>query len=212
MSLYLRSHVHAAVIGDHVVLLDVDGDAYLCLPGAARAFEAGDRHEVAAGATATQLLAAGLAQETATGRPPRRLPPLPERTIIHDARLAPLRPQSLLAAWGACRDLERAGRTAGLTAYLALGRSAPPLERDSVGVTAAARLFWDMAPWLPIRGQCLQRSAALVSYLRRLGLGAEWVFGVRLWPFAAHCWVQCDDACLNDDVERLQAFTPILCR
>ena len=50
----------------------------------------------------------------------------------------------------------------------------------------------------------------LVSYLRRCGLRADWVFAVRLWPFAAHCWVQCGDLCLNDDVERLAPYTPIL--
>jgi hypothetical protein len=36
------------------------------------------------------------------------------------------------------------------------------------------------------------------------------VIGVKLNPFAAHCWLQVGDVVLNDLPERVAAFTPIL--
>ena len=39
---------------------------------------------------------------------------------------------------------------------------------------------------------------------------AVWVFGVRTWPFSAHCWLQIGDAVLDDDPERVGIYPPIL--
>lgn len=58
--------------------------------------------------------------------------------------------------------------------------------------------------------RCLIRSIAMVSACRRLGISAQLVIGVRSEPFVAHCWVQRDDAVLNDTVEHIRSFTPIL--
>ena len=46
--------------------------------------------------------------------------------------------------------------------------------------------------------------------LRRAGQNAAWVFGVRTWPFSAHCWLQIGDAVLDDDPERVSRYTPIM--
>jgi hypothetical protein len=46
--------------------------------------------------------------------------------------------------------------------------------------------------------------------LRILGFDADWIIGVRTWPFMAHCWLQVGAVALDDDVERLAAYTPIL--
>jgi hypothetical protein len=37
------------------------------------------------------------------------------------------------------------------------------------------------------------------------------VFGVRLDPFAAHCWLQTDRLLLTDAADALGVFTPVLC-
>src|SRR5690606_35933810 len=132
------------------------------------------------------------------------------RTIIHDRCAGRLRlVRDGLPALGVWRDIRRARAAPGLTGFLGLvpGASA---RRDPDAVTASARRFWRISPGLPVEGECLVRSAMLVSWLGRHGLRADWVFGVRLWPFSAHCWVQCSDVCLNDDFERLVAYTPIL--
>ena len=50
----------------------------------------------------------------------------------------------------------------------------------------------------------------LAAFLRSLGHRPTWVFGVRTWPFQAHCWLQVEDIALDDEAERLCAFAPIL--
>jgi hypothetical protein len=57
---------------------------------------------------------------------------------------------------------------------------------------------------------CLSQSLAFNRACRRWRLAAVFVIGVRLDPFSAHCWVQCEDLVLNDSVERVKHFTPIL--
>jgi hypothetical protein len=57
---------------------------------------------------------------------------------------------------------------------------------------------------------CLFDSLTLLKLLARYRLFPRWVFGVRGEPFEAHCWVQADDVVLNDTVERVGTFTPIM--
>jgi len=45
---------------------------------------------------------------------------------------------------------------------------------------------------------CLQRSAATTVLLRRHGLAAEMVVGVRLLPFKSHAWVEVAGSVVND--------------
>lgn len=53
---------------------------------------------------------------------------------------------------------------------------------------------------------CLQRSAACVCLLRRQGVPAELVLGVRTFPFAAHAWVELDGRVLNDSLDYVEGF------
>lgn len=57
---------------------------------------------------------------------------------------------------------------------------------------------------------CLFDSFALAEFLSVFGVGLSVVFGVRLRPFGAHCWVQDRDAVLNDSVDHVSCFTPIM--
>lgn len=57
---------------------------------------------------------------------------------------------------------------------------------------------------------CLFRSILLLRYLTLHGVLADLVFGVRLSPFAAHCWIQHRRKVLNDHLESAASFTPIL--
>jgi hypothetical protein len=50
----------------------------------------------------------------------------------------------------------------------------------------------------------------LLEFLAARGLAADWVFGVRTWPFSAHCWVQAGGIVLNDTVERVAPYRQIL--
>jgi hypothetical protein len=57
---------------------------------------------------------------------------------------------------------------------------------------------------------CLPRSIALALRLARRGCRANLLLGVKLAPFAAHCWVQWRDQVLNDEFEEVARYTPIL--
>ena len=50
-----------------------------------------------------------------------------------------------------------------------------------------ARVFPALLAGSPSAGECLFRSYALLRFLRAGGCDARWVFGVRTWPFGAHC-------------------------
>lgn len=63
---------------------------------------------------------------------------------------------------------------------------------------------------VPIRPNCLLDSLSLSAFLSRRGHKAALVFGVKLDPFAAHCWLQTDDAIVNDGADSVSAFTPVL--
>lgn len=68
----------------------------------------------------------------------------------------------------------------------------------------AARTF------LSHRGRCLPWSIALINWAIRIGCPADLVIAVRDHPFAAHCWVQCGAVVVNDSLENVRNFTPIL--
>jgi Transglutaminase-like superfamily len=76
--------------------------------------------------------------------------------------------------------------------------------RSLVAVFDSLRLFY------PRSYQCLFDSLALIHFLARFALYPDWVFGVTAEPFEAHCWVQSGNVVLNDTVERVSAFTPIM--
>ena len=57
---------------------------------------------------------------------------------------------------------------------------------------------------------CLFDSLCLLEFLACYALFPKWVFGVNAEPFQAHCWVQEGTAVLNDTVERVSAYTPIM--
>lgn len=50
----------------------------------------------------------------------------------------------------------------------------------------------------PKKAVCLQRSAVLTCMLRRAGISAHMVVGVRIMPFLAHAWVAANGTVLND--------------
>jgi len=53
---------------------------------------------------------------------------------------------------------------------------------------------------------CLQLSATYVCMLRRQGVPAELVIGVRTYPFQAHAWVELDGYILNDRLDYVSQF------
>ncbi len=63
---------------------------------------------------------------------------------------------------------------------------------------------------LPRNYLCLFDSLALLECFARHQLFPDWVFGVQAEPFEAHCWLQHRDILINDQVERVRRYVPIM--
>ncbi len=92
----------------------------------------------------------------------------------------------------------------------ARNRPAPTGEIDAARLCRCARVFDRLSVWTPFQGECLYRCQMLLQLLGAEGVGVDWVFGVRTWPFYAHCWLQAGEFVLTDRPERLTMFSPIL--
>jgi hypothetical protein len=60
------------------------------------------------------------------------------------------------------------------------------------------------------RNSCLFECLVLMNFFARYDLFPTWVFGVHTHPFAAHCWIQSDGLVLNDTVDHVSRYTPIM--
>lgn len=193
-----------------VIVLNVAADAYTCIVGGAEILspvqDAPD--EVAAlPAFHPELIAAGLITHD---RPKtRRRHGSPPMRVLQPEPVAPF-----LTALRTALLILAAGRQFDASTLEALIRSGPRRRGacrpapSKIAATAAA--FHTALPWTPSPGQCLKRSFMLRRLLAREGIATDWVFGVRTWPFLAHCWLQIDDAVLADDLDRVRGFSPIL--
>jgi hypothetical protein len=80
---------------------------------------------------------------------------------------------------------------------------------SSADPIAAAGAFRSARNLVPLRGNCLSDSLALMHWLAKHRKSATLVFGVKVDPFAAHCWVQNGVIALNDHPERIERFTAV---
>ncbi len=211
----LAPHVHAAVDAGNLVLLDIEADAYFCLPGLAEGFPqgplAGGLSDLSASLLGELAGAKLIHQTTGPDRAPFEVT-TPRRDLagaVSD-RIRARDAWDLAAAWSGLAPrfyrrpfsevIDRArGRKAGVDG-----------EGRAGEVEARAVLFNSLLPWSPVQGACLLQSAWLITFLGQAGLAADWMFGVRTWPFSAHCWVQLGEVVLNDTVERVAPYRAIL--
>lgn len=209
MRFSLAPDVYAARVVDDLVFLTIAADTYFCLVDGVRHLTLVPNGGIEVQPEAAlDLIAAGLIVEgEASPRAP--LPP-PISAELPKARLSP----GLLCLATAVRANLRAARAvkvlsmAQLVALAGPGRPAPTQPPEPRLVEASQR-FQQLAPWLPREGVCLMRSLQQKLFLATQGLTVNWVFGVRTWPFEAHCWLQSGDVVLDDTVEHAGGFTPL---
>jgi hypothetical protein len=208
----LASEVHGVAIGQDLVLLDVQADAYFCLVDAASSVAVGPDGEVriAEPAVRETLIEAGLITPGAR-RPQRNITPAqrdvgPAAPARLDAKTAG---RLLRATWIARRHLSSRS-FAQLLGWAAArpGDQSDPEPTDAL--IAEATRFAAVRVWAPFDGACLARSYMALQYLRLCGHDASWVIGVRTWPFSAHCWLQAGDIVLDDTAARVLPYRPIL--
>lgn len=81
---------------------------------------------------------------------------------------------------------------------------------DRVRLNDLAKRFRTLRYCFPRSYLCLFDSLALVHFLSFYGIYPSWVFGVTTEPFSAHCWVQVNEVIVNDPLDRVSFFTPIM--
>jgi hypothetical protein len=201
------------IIDDDLVILDAAADSYLCLPACASDvdLEPGGRLiRIGAIELAADFQAAGLLVDW-TPAELRQRAMRPTRSAVTSVHADVLWRDAFEIA-GAVWDVLRQYRGRSFAEILtsrARARPADPAEPSSDLLDLVHR-FHRWSPYAPLSGKCLLRSFVLLGYLRRRGHDAQWVFGVSTWPFRAHCWLQCGGTVLDDSVERVRAFEPIL--
>lgn len=207
----LARHVTAAAIGDDLVFLDLAGDRYLGVPGALPHAHSGppDLSDLPP-ELLEELTRAGL---VAWSNAPRRAGSVPRP--MRDLPAGPAPGLGLRDLAGVARNLldylfrYRGASLARLLARAAAERPAAPRPVETA-LWTRVRVHRRRLTLSPLPRKCLLQSFLLLRALRRDGYDARWVLGVRVWPFLAHCWLQVGDVVLDDFVDRLDAFEPIL--
>jgi len=93
-------------------------------------------------------------------------------------------------------------KLSGLKALELLGKqkihARNPEHRAGMEESGIAERYFNASIWSPFRITCLQMSMAIVSQLRREGIDAQLVIGVRPVPFVAHAWVEIGHSVYGD--------------
>lgn len=213
-----RADIHWCEVDARIVVIDIARDRYLQLPQPlAEAFHAlrhgGPRRDEPA-QRFEALVRLGLCDPD-FGRPaePSRIAvpacDAPSRAL-GDRRRQPLATGAVLARIAIARLAVRLVPLRVLARWIRRVQSRPatPATRDQVAARTA--VFVQARQLLSARGTCLPDAIALLHFLRTRKIACRMVFGVRLDPFEAHCWVQDSGAILGDTQERVACFTPIL--
>lgn len=231
---FLQPHVFLCRAKRHWVILDVNRDKYLCVDR--RQFEAlGDSLEgwedssvvlkrcpVAlpedAAALANDLLRQDILTECAAGAKHARATayPLPTEAVDPDSPSQHPPFAHAVSFFASCARASRELSKQRFQSTVDLVRARKGLHThgtrpfDLERARSLACAFERLRLFYPRSYLCLFDSLALIHFLARFALYPDWVFGVNADPFEAHCWVQAGSVVLNDTVQRVSSFTPIM--
>jgi hypothetical protein len=207
----LHSALSYCTVRERAVFLDLDRDRYFCLAGeleiAWKAWVGGS-----AGPDAAERLVryglvvpgAGPAIEAC----PNAIAPI----SLLDGPPSSVSLQRMIALAAIQAQMRRTLRRRGLgqaAAALETARRRSSRRLSRPALPAIARDCERLGLVTSTHDLCLPRSLALGHYLARCGYEPAVVLGVRLGPFRAHCWVECEGDLVNDRFERVRHYTPI---
>lgn len=220
-------HIHACHLDNVWVFLDTESGTYKALRGQASALltdildpkavcpDAGE-----AGKLCKTLMNEGLLCSSSS-RPHRICPEIlpPPIGSIHDGQPPTGKTSlrigymTLLQSLMRCVHLKRYG------SFQTILNAAKGWKSDCSGnkgnmlyeAIDLTRHFHQLTPLLfSRRDACFFRSLLLLKCLCEHGIASSWVFGVRVNPFCAHCWLEYDGLVLNDHLDTVLAYKKIM--
>ncbi len=202
----LAETVHAVKLGSDLVLLDLSTDGYFLVPDCAQVRVDGGSlrapMDLMLDLAANELLQSGAPSVRRSPPPPIPLRRLPD---VEAGRPSAVDIATFAMLWA---DTARRKPTLQSLARQVSGRRG---RRDDLDAIAArVRLFLQLLPYAPAVGACLFQAELLLRFLNAADLDADWVFGVRVWPFLAHCWLQVDEHCVSQSPDTLTIYRPIM--
>lgn len=215
MGLALREHLAFGICAGRAVFLDCQENRYFCLSPALNDHflsleaERGDEHSEAVQALERSGIVRVMPGQARISAPriPLALATLSDAPIsMTMASFSPV--TALECLWAQYRIKHRP-----LRSLIDLDKARLLYERDrfvDADMVALVRHFQGLGRLVRNSDRCLANSIALRRRLEHDGFGAALVFGVRLYPFQAHCWLQRGITVLNDHHEHVAQFTPVL--
>lgn len=202
----LAEGLYAVRIGDDLVLLDLNADDYLCLPECGEIVVAG-RSVAGPMDRLLRLAAEELLHPNQVVDQRPNAPTLPSTRLPPPPRIKPgLRDVIVfIRIWVEC-----AGRKPTLLELKRRHTGRRGRRDDPTALASRVEVFRQLLPFAPVTGACLLQAEMLLRFLNADGLDADWVFGVRTFPFLAHCWIQCGDHCVSEAPETLTVYRPIM--
>jgi len=221
---YLPAHVHFCCRADAIVFLDLKQDDYVLVRGEAAtalrnlsAIAPGRQMDLESCEALRELVQAGL------------LTTDPEAGRIIKPTLTQLALEPLVDFESLARVRHRAVHFWNFTLACTVAAAklyVKPIENTIASVERRKRLnaselnieraceltaiFQRFRSFFPRNYLCLYDSLALLEFLARYQIFPTWVFGIRLEPWAAHCWVQEGSLIFNEDVEEAAAYSAIM--
>ena len=215
MAYRVREGLHWCRCSGRILFLDLVEDRYSCLPrtlDSAFLRLSSGATDAADLAALRPLAAAGLlVEDTAPPATPVTIPPAIGDHCAEPGLSAAADVIAAIASqlrWALVLRLRPLGQIARSLERCAGRFEAPACDPDHV-IGRFASAFAAASLLLPVHDRCLVRALAFRSLCVRRGVRPQLVFGVRLNPFHAHCWVQLDRRVLIGDFEQVRLFTPI---
>lgn len=220
MSYRLRDGMSFCFVNGQVAFIDITASRYFCAPPAAGAalLAAGAEGEIARpdDGALSALISGGYLVPDSEGRTPRPCVAVRPIESALDGDRAALTWGGLVAALGHQAAAVTVIRTTPFRRVVhGLQRRKAQVKGQDGSMepgkaAAEAQRFAASRRIVSAHMRCLTMSLALFNYLAARGCASDFVFGVRLLPFSAHCWIQQGDMALNDTVDHANLYTPIL--
>lgn len=223
--MYFANNIYFAAVGDSAVVLDLERDRYIGLGraltraaiGLTTAREAVDGDGLADYQQArSTLVKRGILTSALNGPRPQEMPPPPVSSRWPseegEAPISVSRP-GVGRALRALTDAAVSLRTQPFhktIAWLRAEKRRTQGQNATASTTGLLDAYFAARPWFPIKPICRLDAIALSLSHWRSGHDVALVFGVRLEPFSAHCWVQHHDQLLNEGLDDVLQYSPIM--